>query len=34
MQLYKTTEEDVVYDFDLVVPQPRKGTNGIRVTIS
>lgn len=34
MELFNVTEEDVIYDFDMVVPHPKVGTNGIRVVIS
>ncbi|RYP85423.1 hypothetical protein DL769_000976 [Monosporascus sp. CRB-8-3] len=34
MSLYKTTEEDVKYDHDLALAQPKKGTTGVWVTIS
>ncbi|OTB13279.1 hypothetical protein K445DRAFT_76519 [Daldinia sp. EC12] len=32
MQLFETTEEDVVCDYDLFAPMPKDGSKGVRVT--
>ncbi|ROV96702.1 hypothetical protein VSDG_05517 [Cytospora chrysosperma] len=34
MNLYQTTVDDVRYDHDLIVSQPKKGSKGVRVVIS
>lgn len=34
MKLYETTVTDVMYDHDLFVPMVKKGSKGVRVTIS
>ncbi|KAI1387579.1 cytochrome P450 [Hypoxylon trugodes] len=34
MRLFETTEEDVLYDYDLFIPQTKKDSKGVRVTIS
>lgn len=34
MTLFETTEEDVRYDHDLVVPMTKKDSKGVRVIIS
>lgn len=34
MSLYETTVDDVRYDHDLIVSQPKKGSKGVRVVIS
>ena len=31
MQLFETTEEDVVCDYDLLAPMPKDGSKGVRV---
>ncbi|KUI60841.1 Trichodiene oxygenase [Cytospora mali] len=33
MRLYETTEDDVKYDHDLVVSQPKNGSKGVRVVM-
>lgn len=33
MQLFDTEEEDLAYDHDMFVPEPAKGTTGVRVKI-
>ncbi|OTA59664.1 cytochrome P450 [Hypoxylon sp. EC38] len=33
MQLFETTEEDVIYDHDMFIPMPKAGSKGIRITI-
>ncbi|TDZ41567.1 Cyrochrome P450 monooxygenase [Colletotrichum trifolii] len=33
MQLFDTEDEDVAYDHDMFVPEPAKGTTGVRVKI-
>ncbi|KAI1075379.1 putative cytochrome P450 [Whalleya microplaca] len=34
MQLYETTADDLRYDHDLFTPQVKKGSKGVRVTVS
>lgn len=34
MRLFETTVDDVRYDHDLVVSQPKKGSKGVRVVIT
>lgn len=33
MRLFETTEEDILYDHDMVVPVPKAGSKGVRVVI-
>ncbi|KAK8090180.1 Cyrochrome P450 monooxygenase [Apiospora hydei] len=33
MRLFKTTEEDVTWDYDILVPMTKKSSKGVRVTI-
>lgn len=33
MRLYETTEEDVRYDHDMLVPMARHGSKGVRAVI-
>lgn len=33
IQLYETTEEDILYDYDMLVPMPKVGTNGVRAIL-
>jgi hypothetical protein len=33
MKLYKTTIDDVAYDYDLFVPMAKSGSQGVRVTM-
>jgi hypothetical protein len=33
MQLYKTTEEDIIYDHDIFNPLPVSTSKGVRATI-
>ncbi|KAI0382256.1 cytochrome P450 [Hypomontagnella monticulosa] len=32
MQLFDTTEEDVIYDYDMFIPMPKVDSKGVRVT--
>ena len=34
MKLYETTWEDVAYDYDVMIPMPKKGTSGVRIIIT
>jgi hypothetical protein len=34
MQLYKTTIDDVKYDYDLFVPMTKNGSEGVRVLMT
>ncbi|KAJ4390102.1 hypothetical protein N0V93_007575 [Gnomoniopsis smithogilvyi] len=34
MSLFETSDEDLAYDHDMFVPMPKKGSMGLRVTIS
>lgn len=34
MELYETTDVDIVYDHDMFIPMPKSGSNGLRVTIT
>ncbi|KAI1380485.1 cytochrome P450 [Hypoxylon crocopeplum] len=34
MRLFETTEEDVLYDYDMLIPMPNPASKGVRVTIS
>ncbi|KAF3024908.1 hypothetical protein E8E14_012819 [Neopestalotiopsis sp. 37M] len=33
IQLYETTEEDIRYDYDMLIPMPKVGTNGVRAIL-
>ena len=33
MQLYESSVRDIKYDHDLMVPQPQRGSKGIRILI-
>lgn len=33
MELYKTTEDDVLYDHDMFVPVAKAGSQGVRVVM-
>lgn len=34
VRIYETTVEDIEYDHDLIVPQPKKGSVAVRVVMS
>ena len=34
MKLYETTLDDVRYDHDMFIPQPKAGSKGVRVVLS
>lgn len=34
MDLFETTDLDIAYDFDMFIPMPKTGSNGLRVTIT
>lgn len=33
MKLYETTEQDIRYDYDLLIPMAKRGSKGVRATI-
>lgn len=33
MQLFETTQDDVLYDHDMFIPMPKPSSTGVRITI-